>query len=169
MKAMNRDNFIKASDKIKKAQNILLVTHDRPDGDGLSSVCALIEVLEGMGKRYLAYCKDEPPAQFSFLPHLDKIRYGKDQFNFFQFDLIITVDCGSLSRTNLAKYIPNKRDSQTIIEFDHHPRIDDFANIEIRMPEASSTAEVIYYFLESNKIRINKNIANCLLTGILTG
>jgi phosphoesterase RecJ-like protein len=36
------------------------------------------------------------------------------------------------------------------------------------MPEASSTAEVIYYFLESNKIRINKNIANCLLTGILT-
>ena len=32
-----KDRYLAAYEKIKAAQNILLVTHERPDGDGLSS------------------------------------------------------------------------------------------------------------------------------------
>ena len=158
--------FKQAFDKIKKANNILLVTHTRPDGDGLASVCAIAELLEQINKPYSAYCYDTPPFQYDFLPHLEKITSDKDALNFSQFDLIIVLDCGDLSRTKLDNEILNRNSNQFIIEFDHHPKVDDYANIEIRDPNTSSTSELIYDFLKVNKVKINKNIASCILTGI---
>lgn len=164
--------YRQAWNKIKTAENILLVTHYNPDGDGLSSVCAMIELLKLENKRYFAYCHDEPPKNFDFLPNLEKINFYGDKSteleNFSQFDLIIIFDCGSLSRTKLTEEIINKQNNQFVIEMDHHPKIDDFSDLEIRNSRAAATAEIVYYFFKANQLRINKNIANCLLTGILT-
>jgi len=165
---MFNPRFTFAFSEIKKAKRILLVTHDRPDGDALSSVCAFIEILEQNKKKYRAFCYDPPPPQFNFLPHIEKIIPGKETLDFDNYDLTIVLDCGSLSRTNLVKEITNKKEYQKIIEIDHHQKVDDYANIEIKTPHVSSTAELIYYFLRSNNIKINKNLANCILTGILT-
>ncbi len=153
---------------IKKAKNILLVTHNRPDGDALSSIGAMAELLTQMDKKFFAYCLDLPPHQFNFLPHIEKISNKRSEFNFKDYDLIIALDCGSLSRTNLAKEIKEREHTQLFIEFDHHPKVDDYTDIEIRDPESSSTTDVLYWFFKSNKLKINKNIANCILTGILT-
>lgn len=165
---MDENNYIEIYNKIRKAQKILLVTHDRPDGDALSSVCALIELLTNLNKNFFAYCHDSPPHQFNFLPHVEKINSHKNELGFLKYDLIIALDCGSLSRTNLTKEIKNKNSNQFIIEFDHHPKVDDYADIEIRKPKSSSTAEILYDFLRANKIKINKNLAVCILTGIIT-
>ncbi|RLC38936.1 hypothetical protein DRH27_01065 [Candidatus Falkowbacteria bacterium] len=165
---MYKIKYAEALAKIKKADNILLVTHDRPDGDALSSTCALIEFLEKINKKYFAYCKDEPPYTYNFLPHLEKIQSNKKLLRFNDYDLIIALDCGSISRTNLEKEINNKYANQYIIEFDHHPKIDSYADIEIKDVKTSSTAEVLYNFFKSSQIKINKNMANCILTGILT-
>jgi phosphoesterase RecJ-like protein len=165
---MNQELFKLAYEKIKRAKNILLVTHDRPDGDGVSSLCALAELMEMENKKYTLFCQDEPPAQFNYLSHWEKIIAQKSRLDFYQYDLIIALDCGSLNRTNLVNEIFNKNDNQINIEFDHHPKIDDYADLEIRLPEASSTAEVLYRFFKTNQIKINKNIATCILTGMLT-
>lgn len=153
---------------IQKANNILLVTHNRPDGDALSSVSAMIELLKELNKKYFAFCLDLPTRQFDFLLNMDEISNDKNKFNFSDFDLIIALDCGSLSRTNLEQEIKQRRKNQIFIEFDHHPKVDDFTDIEIRDQEAAATGEVIYNFFRVNKIKITKNIANCILTGILT-
>jgi len=162
--------FKQAWDKIKNANNIFLVTHYNPDGDGLSSVCAMIELLKLQEKKFFAYCFDEPPRTFDFLPNLEKINFHSDQpvTDFYKHDLILVFDCGSLSRTKLDKEISEKETGQFVIEFDHHPKIDNYSDLEIRNSRAAATAEIVYYFFKANQIRINKNIANCLLTGILT-
>jgi len=184
---MNNDIYHKIYNQIKSAKNILLVTHDAPDGDALSSACLMIELLESLNKQYFAYCYDPPPFQFDFLPHVEKITNDKTSFalpyapdrglrqnaeeqktGFAQFDLIIALDCGSLNRTKLTNEINNRGKNQFVIEFDHHPKLDDYANLEIKDPQAASTTEILYHFLKANKIKINKNIANCILTGILT-
>jgi len=154
--------------KIKSANNVLLVTHDTPDGDALASVCLMIELLKSLNKPYLAYCLDLPPYQFNFLPNVEKITNDKSKFNFVDFDLIIILDCGGLNRTGLTDEINRRKENQFIIEFDHHPKINHYADLESRNPQAASTTEVLYYFLKANKIKVNKNIANCILTGILT-
>ncbi len=88
-------------------------------------------------------------------------------FDFSKFDLIIILDCGALSRTGLENFIKNKSAKQFVVEIDHHPKIDDYANLEIRLSQISSTAEVIFGFIKSQKIKITKNLANCLMAGIL--
>lgn len=175
--------YQKAYGKILAAQNILLVTHYNPDGDGLSSLCLMIELLENLGKKYLAYCYDEPALTYSFLPHWEKIHYRQKRnnlnngrnlpeenawLNFSRFDLIIVLDCGSLSRTKLVEEISRRGENQRIIEFDHHPKMDNYADLEIRDPQAAATAEIIYHFLKANKIKINRRMAGCLLVGIMT-
>lgn len=165
---MKFNNYKKAYSKIKKAQNILLVTHNRPDGDALSSITALMDLLISENKNFFAYCYDKPPFQFNFLPHIEKISNNKENLQFDKYDLIISLDCGGLNRTQLAKEISQRRSDQIYINIDHHPRLDNYEDINLKFPEASSTAEVIYNFFRINHIKINKNIANCILTGILT-
>jgi phosphoesterase RecJ-like protein len=170
------EKFKEAFQKINKAKNILLVAHERPDGDAIASLCAMIDLLENFGKKYKAFCQGQPINHFSFLPRVEKIIFENifkisnenRKLNFYDFDLIITLDCGSLERTGLAEEIGKKEPGQFVIEFDHHPRIKGYSDLEIRKPEAAATAEILYYFFKANKIKITKNIANCLLTGILT-
>jgi phosphoesterase RecJ-like protein len=171
-----------AYNKIKKEDNILLLTHQRPDGDALSSICAFTLLLDKLHKNYAAFCYDPPPAVFRFLPNIDKISTSfplfeekrdkeieQDEILFQDFDLIIILDCGSIHRTGLGEEIlKHKKENQFLLEFDHHPKVEDNGGLEIRKPEAASTTEVIYYFFQKNNIAIDKNIGNCILTGILT-
>ena len=160
------NRYKQAFEKIQKANNILLVTHYHPDGDALASICALINLMDNLGKPFTAFCRDKYEG-YSFLPKIEKITNNK-KTSFENYDLIIAVDCGSLSRTDLESEIKNRNKNQFAIEFDHHPKIDDYADIEIRNPEMSSTAEIIYHLFKVNGVKIDKNIANCILTGILT-
>ena len=165
---MSDEILKKAYQKIKGAHHILFVTHDRPDGDALAATCSMIEIAEQLGVAYTAFCHTLPPEQYGFLPHIEKVISDRGELNFDACDLIVVLDCGQMNRTKLDELIKQKKDSQFIIEFDHHPKIDDYADIEIRQPDKSSTAEVIYYFLKANQIKINRPLANCILVGILT-
>lgn len=165
---MNKGKFLEAHKRILNAENILLVTHNRPDGDALSSICSMMEYLEMHGKKHTAYCADQPPFQFDFLPNVEKIISEKSEIDFPAYDLIITLDCGSLSRTYLVKSLSSRGKDQFVIEFDHHPRMDEYSDLEIRVISSSSTAEVLYDFYKENRIKFNKGLANCILTGIMT-
>jgi bifunctional oligoribonuclease and PAP phosphatase NrnA len=164
---MDNSNYIKAYNKITEACNILLVTHDRPDADALSSMCTLMELLRIMRKNFTGYCLDQPPYQFNFLPQVEKITSNKNSYQFDDFDLIIALDCGALNRTNLSDEIKTRTKEQFVIEFDHHPKTEDYSDLEIRDFKKSSTTEVLYYLFKTNQIKINKNIATCILTGVL--
>ena len=165
---MLEDKHKKAFNKIKTANNILLVTHYRPDGDALASLCVMSGVLDSLGKKFTAFCQDPAPSQFNFLPNVEKIISDRSKLNFSSFDLIITLDCGDLSRTALVDKIPARKSDQTVIEFDHHPKVDDYADLKIKTVKTSSTSELLYDFCKINKIKISKNIATCVLTGVLT-
>ena len=153
--------------KLKKAKKVFLVIHEKPDGDAISSVCAMIDLLEDLEIEYYAYCFSEIPNNFCFLPHTEKINNQKpDDFSIY--DLIIPLDCGSMSRTTLIDEISGRGKNQKVIEFDHHLKVDSYSDIEIREIRAASTTEIIYDFFKKNKIKINKTKATCILTGIST-
>lgn len=158
--------------KIKHASRILVVGHLNPDGDALSSVCAFLELAALLKISADAYCHDKRISAFNYLPHESKILDNKEEIlPLTKYDVIVIVDCGAKSRTFLANEIDevaSSIDRPFIIEFDHHPPVDDFSDLEIRQPDKASTTEVVYNFLESNQIPFNKNLANCILTGLLT-
>jgi bifunctional oligoribonuclease and PAP phosphatase NrnA len=161
-----KEKMLAAAEKIFAADNILLVTHERPDGDGLASLCALSVFLDQVEKNHTLFCADEPQDFYSFLPNFNKITAAKPA-DFSVFDLIIVVDCGCLERTKLVEEIGGRNQDQFAIEFDHHPQTDDYSDLKIRAL-MSSTSELLYYFFRYNDLPFSKDIANCLLTGILT-
>ena len=163
------NKFKTAYNKIIKAKNIFLVTHERPDGDALASVCALIDLMEKLNKKYTAFCQDNPTSNYSWLPFINKFTTKRPLVeNLTYYDLIIILDCGNKKRTGIAKEINLKKPNPFLIEFDHHLKVDDYADLEIRLPAAAATTEILYYFFQINNLKITKNIANCILAGILT-
>ncbi len=163
-----KEKFERAYQMIGKATNILLVTHGKPDGDAVSSIGAMMHYLEGREKAWRAYSLGPIPKQLDFLPLSERIETDKARIDFAAFDLIIALDCGSLNRTNLVAEIKGRRPDQLTIEFDHHQKMDSYSDLEIRIPEAASTTEVLYYFFRYNRIRIDRRLADYILTGILT-
>jgi phosphoesterase RecJ-like protein len=169
--------YKKAYEAVIKAHNILLVTHLNPDGDAVSSSCAMAELMIRLSKKYTLYCHNEPPAKFRFLRCTKEFKFKIDvqgavnpdfKLNFYSFDLIMVFDCGSLGRTALEQEIISKKPGQTVVEFDHHPKHDEYADIEIRITQAASTSEIIYGFFKINRLEFSKEIAQAIMTGIST-
>ena len=167
-----RVSYRQAYLKIKNSRKLLIVGHLNPDGDAVSSVCIFLELAEILNVKAKAYCQFKKGDTFNYLPHETEIFSDKTKLApLTDYDVILILDCGSLSRTNLAKEIQeaeNSVDRPYIIEIDHHPKVDNYADLEIREPEKAATVEIIYNILKENKVDFNKNLANCILTGILT-
>ncbi len=166
------DAYYQAFHYISQARRLLIVGHIHPDGDALSSVCALLEVAESYQVTAEAFCSHKKDKTvFDYLPHINRINSNKEKLDALdQYDVIVAVDCGSLSRTDLEEEILALKNQTTrpyVIEFDHHPHLDDYADLEIRQPEKAATAEVIHDFLVANQVPINREVADCVLTGLL--
>lgn len=165
--------YYQAFQHIISARRLLIVGHIHPDGDALSSVCALLELAHNHQVSATAFCSyKKERTSFDYLPHIHQIKSSKDDIgNLYQYDVIVAVDCGSLSRTDLGVEILALKEQDPrpyFIEFDHHPRLDEYADLEIRLPEKAATTEVIHDFLVANQVRINREMADCILTGLLS-
>jgi phosphoesterase RecJ-like protein len=160
-----------AGAKLKSAKNILIIGHVNPDGDALASISALRLVAEDFNIPVQGAALSKRGVSFG-LPGEDEI---VDQIENLEplesFEVMIIVDCGSLRRTGLEAEILNLKQVAAnrpyIIEIDHHPKVDDYADLEIRLPEKSATAEIIYELFKSNDWPLSKLVANCVLTGLL--
>lgn len=62
-----------ALERIKSAQKILLLTHDRPDGDALGSLLALSIALTKFNKTVTAVVNEDIPPFFRFLPGVETL------------------------------------------------------------------------------------------------
>ncbi len=161
------DLYRQAIDRIMAAQHILLITHIAPDGDALGSIGFMMEWLSVLKKHYIAYSAGPLPTTLNFLPHYDQITTDSTSFQLKDFDLIVSLDCGSLARTNIAEQISQRTSKQFFIEIDHHPSVEKVSDLEIR-ELAASTTEMLYQLSQTAGVRLNSPMAYCLLTGILT-
>jgi len=129
----------------------------------LGALCAMMAVLEKMGKSYTGFVGEKIAKNFLFLPFIEKISpyYGEIS----SYDLIISLDAAALKRIDI-KEIAEYRDK--IINIDHHFSGEEFGYLNIKNSFASATTEILANIFKSTKIEIDKQIATCLLTGVLT-
>lgn len=155
-------------DAIKKANNILLISHEKPDGDTLGASLAVAQFLDKQGKTHVHFCADKHAAYFSYLPKIENIINDSNKIELTDHDLIITIDCGDIKRTGLAENLLALKDQLTLINIDHHVTNNNFGRHNLVVPTASSTSEIIFNFFAYNNIEVDKYMATSLLTGILT-
>ncbi|MBU2037300.1 DHH family phosphoesterase [Patescibacteria group bacterium] len=152
--------FLQAKRLIDGAHHIALSTHANPDLDGLGSLLALSEVLRQLGKNPLSFSLSPTPEFFRLLP-LPKI---VDYLDPAKIDLIIGLDYGAPARLEILNAYPTIK--AKILSFDHHA-IGQHLGLKIVDPQISSTAELIYNFINFLAAPIDSVIAACLLAGIM--
>jgi phosphoesterase RecJ-like protein len=166
---MNKEKINEVKKIIEGSDNFLIISHEKPDGDALGSVLAMKIALEKQDKKAIGFCVDFAAENFNFLPSVEKIKNDPkivDEFikNLQNKSSIILVDCSEIYRTGLK----NLKKKNVILAIDHHPVIHPEAKINIIEPKVSSASEIIFKLFKNLDIEIDKDIATCLLTGIVS-
>lgn len=164
MKFITQNQFDQAFNLISSAKRILLVSHKRPDGDTLGASAALHLALEQLNKKTTLACIDEIPQRLQFIPATEF--FVKD-FNMNEFDLIIISDAGAHHMTGFHEKYPDFLSKRVpIINIDHHASNENFGTVNIVHTDASSATMIIWEMLKLMSVKITKEIAFSILTGI---
>ena len=148
---------------IMQAKTVAIGGHVRPDGDCVGSCMGLYQYLKNCfaGMEVDVYLEDIPECFKEMLPITAEIKHEADEKK--RYDLFIALDCGDMNRLGFSSVLFEK--AKTTFCVDHHISNQAFADENYIIPEASSTAELVYRLLEKDKI--DTNVAECLFMGIV--
>lgn len=161
------ENYKNFENLIKNSKNILIISHINPDGDTLGCMCGLFSSIYKRFKKKAEMLIISPiPKIYEFLPHIKFAKNVSDIDKSREYDLVITVDVAALDRIVDAQILFNK--AKHTINIDHHKTNDNFGEVAIVKPEASSASEVLFDILKELNWEIDSEIATSLYVGILT-
>ena len=164
---ISESRWREAISTIEGAKEIVLACHQGPDGDALGSMLALQLALKKTGRDAVASWGSEPfsvPRHYAFLPALDGLTPPEKVPQ--APELMITFDCGSYER--LGTLEPNARAAKKLVVVDHHVSNDEFGTVNLVDAEVAASAVVAYHLIRRMGIELDRDIATCLYTGLLT-
>ena len=150
-------------------QHFALSTHLNPDGDALGSELALYSVLKEFGKRVHMFNSDPTPNNYHFLPFHQHIKSPAEVRNVYSNvtpEVLVVLDAGSLSRIG-DKLARQLQPTEFVVNIDHHDTASPFGDLNLVETQASSTSEIIYRLIQSSGLKMGKDRALCLYTGLM--
>lgn len=161
------DNFLQLEQQIKRAEKIAVLTHINPDGDTLGCALALkILIKNNLNKDVDVIRLNEIPQIYNFLPEINTTFYINDIDINQKYNLVIAVDVAAIDR--LGKSITIFENAQVSINIDHHVTNNGFAAINFISKDVCSAGHLLFNIAKNLNWQINKDIATCLYTSILT-
>src|SRR3989454_9302156 len=153
------------ADAIRSHDRFLLVTHENPDGDALGSILALKLALDQLGKDSVMYLYgDAPlPVEYSFMPLAELRRRLPDDW---RERVMIAVDCAN--ETRIGPESEPLEGAPLVLDIDHHHDNTRFGQINLIVPNASSTGEVLRDLFRELGIQLTPDIAEALYIALVT-
>lgn len=163
---MNQDRSLTPAifdEELKKAASICILGHTSPDGDCVGSALAIYNYIKKLRA-------DDPPRvrvhlkdvydKFAFLPGYDSIDDGLMDV---RYELAVVCDSADISR--LGKYRIYCDEADRVVMVDHHATNPGFGDRYLIVPDASSTAEVVFGLMDQSFF--DRDVATCIYTGIV--
>lgn len=150
------------NEKLIGIKSVGISGHVRPDGDCVGSTLAVYNYISTYYPEIdVDLYLESIPDVFVFLSNANKIKHSFVDEKVF--DLFIVLDCGDAGRLGpTAKYFETAKKTLCI---DHHVSNQAFADDNYIYPDASSTCELVFDLIDTDKI--TKEIAECLYTGMV--
>ena len=149
-------------EEIEKAEKIVLLTHETPDGDAVGSVLAMHNAIKSIGKNPDSIIP-EYSSCFNFLPGADELKKETDVE---KYDLAIALDCAdSKILKGYDKYFEKAKKK---IVIDHHGSNKMYGDMNFVNPAAPACCEILVGMFDYFGVNITKNIGTCIITGIIT-
>ena len=156
-------------------KKIAIIPHRNPDGDAMGSTLGLYHFLKYKGHDPVVITPNESPEFLAWLPSFNTVRVFERENESVtkilkEADIIFTLDFNVLSRTGDQMEAVLKTLTSPFVMIDHHQKPGDYAFFTFSDTSYGSTCEMIYHFINSlgEKSLIDKTIATCLYTGIVT-
>ncbi len=172
---MKNEDYIKFKDYLIPGKKCVVIPHRNPDGDAMGSTLALCFFLNKMGANAVVISPNEAPSFLQWLPGFESVvlfdRQKEQALKLIdEAELIFTLDFNDFSRTGSEMEAVLQKKEATYIMIDHHQQPSDYAEFMYSDTSMSSTSEMVYHFIDQfgALALIDKNIATCIYTGILT-
>ena len=127
-----------AAERLRTFDNVLILTHLRPDGDTVGSAAALCAGLRALGKA--AYLLPNPELTDTLAPYFRPYAAPDD----FAPEKVVSTDiaAAALFPENAKPYA-----ERVDLAIDHHPSFEGFGRENYVRPSAAATGEIIYDIL----------------------
>ncbi|QTE36438.1 DHH family phosphoesterase [Mucilaginibacter gossypii] len=163
------------TDLLTKPQKIVITTHHKPDGDAMGSSLGLYNYLIQQGHHARVIAPTDYPDFLSWLPGNENVIIYTEHREeaaalIADAKLIFCLDFNALSRINDMGELVGESNAYKIM-IDHHLEPADFDDYRHWDINACATAQLVYDFIVNelhHKELVNKNVATCLYTGIMT-
>ncbi len=168
MQTNNFHDILRALEQVRSNEKeILVITHERPDGDAVGSFTAMVELLNTNGYRAVWYLQDPVPDCYeSFLSgECEKILNASEVNS--RYSLIFNVDASTVKRLGIAP-VSFEEITIPVVTLDHHPDNEHFGTLSYVDHNASSACEVAYQFARAAQWNITERAATSLLLGLTT-
>jgi len=150
--------------EIRARRRFVVTSHSRPDGDGIGSALACGQILRMMGKDAEVVMHDGVPRIYQNLPFADRAVQADAVPPGFSGDgAVILLECDSIKRTGLRGL-----GECFLINIDHHASGRNFAQINCIDSTVMATAELVFRLARLACVPVDRDIATCLYTGLMT-
>jgi phosphoesterase RecJ-like protein len=152
-------------DAIRSNDRFTVASHENPDGDALGSMLAMTLALRSVGKDAVMFLSgDVPlPAEYGFLPLDDLRRTLPDDAGE---RVLLALDCANERRIGETRE-PLDR-ARLVVDVDHHHDNSRFGAVNLIVPDASSTAEIVRDVLARLDVDLTPEIAEALYVALVT-
>src|ERR687886_923239 len=157
-------DIVAVADAIRDHERFTLTTHENPDGDALGSLLAAKVAFDQLGKdSVMVLYGDAPrPGEYQFMPLAELRRRWPDDVSE---RLLVALDCANESRiadTDVLGRVP------MTLDIDHHHDNTRFGDVNLIVPDASSTGEVLRDLFRELDVELTPNIAEALYIALVT-
>ncbi len=156
-------------------KKIVIIPHRNPDGDAMGSTLGLYHFLKYKGHQATVISPNEFPDFLAWLPASDTVKVFEKDIDtckniLKEAELVFTLDFNFLNRTGDIMGPVLEGLTTTYLMIDHHQKPGDYAAYTFSDTSYGSTCEMVYHFIKmlGEENRIDKTIATCLYTGIVT-
>jgi phosphoesterase RecJ-like protein len=150
---------------LRENDRFLVASHENPDGDALGSLLATHLALEQLGKESVMFVPGPAPlpGEYTFLALDDVHReIPADQTE----RVLVAVDCAKEERLGADPSILEL--APFTVDIDHHHDNTRFGDVNLVVPDASSTGEILADVFRELGVEITPEIAEPLYVALVT-
>ena len=152
-------------ERVRADSRFVVATHENPDGDALGSILAASLALRDLGKDAAMYLPGEAPlpGEYRFLELQDLRRAVPGDM---ESRVLLALDCANEDRLGPDQSVRER--APLVLDVDHHHDNSRFGDVNLVVPDASSTAEIVRDLLRELDVPLTPEISEALYVALVT-
>src|SRR3954454_24635681 len=153
------------AEALRANDRFLVTTHENPDGDALGSLLSTTLALRQLGKDVVMYLDGEAPLprEYGFM-ELDELRRTLPDDT--EERVLVAVDCAKSDRLGPNPVVLDR--AHLVVDIDHHHDNMRFGDVNLIVPDASSTGEVLRDVFRELDVKLTPELAEPLYIALVT-